>query len=337
MTEASTSHSESVSAERMPRFRGRDYSTGLIGALAMILAIAVVSAAVLSPESSEPVILTILAILSFTGVFAIFAYAFGMLRFEHGATEHRDLTRIFADQHLDGLLITDVTGTIHYANGAYLRLVGGRRDEDIPTMEQVFSGNTAVSDQIFRLSRAAQCGEAWDEDVRLENFRTGGEYTEKTRWFRISTFPLGETLDEHDSDAQIVVWRITETTGDRTRHEDAFQKLQEAITYLDSAPTGFFSMSESGEITYLNATLAQWLGIDLADSASEDLKLENIMSGGGAALVNSLSEAGNVEETQELDIDLLKSDGTSLPVQLLHRIFIDSGGRRQSQTMILKR
>ncbi len=332
-----TNASTSATTLRLSRFLDQDRITGLIAVLVTVLAITAVSVALLSSESSEPIILTVLAVLSFVGVFGIFAFAIGMLRFGEKPAGSRNLTRIFADQHLDGLLITDLAGNIHYANSAYLRLVGGGADDEIPTMEQVFAGNTAIADQIFRLSRAAQRGQAWEEDVRLVNFRSGPEDSKKTRWFRISTFPLTERPGETKADEQIIVWRITETTGERARHEDAYQKLQEAIEYLDSAPTGFFSMSDKGQITYINATLTQWLGLDLADTVSGKLKLENIMSGQGATLIEGISKAGNIGETQELDIDLLKSDGTSLPVRLLLRISIDGGGLRQSQTMILKR
>ena len=43
--------------------------------------------------------------------------------------------------------------------------------------------------------------------------------------------------------------------------------MQAAIAYLDSAPAGFFTADADGNIEYLNATLAQWLGLDLSEVA----------------------------------------------------------------------
>ena len=75
-------------------------------------------------------------------------------------------------------------------------------------------------------------------------------------------------------------------TRDRERQENIFQELQHAIDYLDHAPAGFFSVDANGDIGYLNATLAAWLDHDLAQVGSGGLKLADIVSGNGAALLD---------------------------------------------------
>ena len=57
---------------------------------------------------------------------------------------------------------------------------------------------------------------------------------------------------------------VADITGEREQQETVFQDLQHAIDYLDHAPAGFLSAEPDGRIVYLNATLAEWLGIDLA-------------------------------------------------------------------------
>ncbi len=59
------------------------------------------------------------------------------------------------------------------------------------------------------------------------------------------------------------IWQITDITSERDDQERFFKELQNAIDYLDHAPAGFFSAGRKGEIFYLNATLAEWLGLDL--------------------------------------------------------------------------
>ena len=66
----------------------------------------------------------------------------------------------------------------------------------------------------------------------------------------------------------LVVWQVDEITQDRAREETSFAKVQAAIDYLDNAPAGFFTADADGRIEYLNATLAQWLGLDLSDVAN---------------------------------------------------------------------
>ena len=84
------------------------------------------------------------------------------------------------------------------------------------------------------------------------------------------------------------MWSIADITRDRERQEDVFQELQHAIEYLDHAPCGFFSVGPSGDVVYVNATLANWLDYDLAEIGSGGLKLADIVSGDGAALLTSI-------------------------------------------------
>ena len=85
--------------------------------------------------------------------------------------------------------------------------------------------------------------------------------------------------------AALVVWQVDEITQDRERQETGFEKVQQAIAYLDNAPAGFFAADADGGVDYLNATLAQWLGLDLSELATQPLKLDRIMSQDAAALV----------------------------------------------------
>ena len=77
------------------------------------------------------------------------------------------------------------------------------------------------------------------------------------------------------SAASYRIWRIEDISADRARQEQAFSRLQFIITYLDNAPAGFFSTLADGHVDYLNATLAQWLGIDL--SAGMPMNLTTIL------------------------------------------------------------
>jgi two-component system cell cycle sensor histidine kinase/response regulator CckA len=62
-----------------------------------------------------------------------------------------------------------------------------------------------------------------------------------------------------------VLWTVEDITRDRERQDNAFLELQRAIDYLDHAPAGFFSADAQGRVQYLNSTLADWLGYDLAE------------------------------------------------------------------------
>ncbi|MBZ0217825.1 MAG: response regulator, partial [Fimbriimonadaceae bacterium] len=134
------------------------------------------------------------------------------------------------------------------------------------------------------------------------------------------------------------VWRIVNVTRDRERQENIFQELQTAIDYLDHAPAGFFSAEEDGHVRYMNATLASWLGRDLAQLSDGALNLADILAGDSAALITQAVPAPGDIKTEILDVDFLRFDGTSLPVRLLHRVsFAADGTPGPSRTLVLNR
>ena len=146
--------------------------------------------------------------------------------------------------------------------------------------------------------------------------------------------PLGEgrRLSGH------TLWTVADVTRDRERQENIFQELQHAIDYLDHAPAGFFSVDANGEIGYLNATLAAWLDYDLAQVGSGGLKLSDIVSGNGAALLSTLNAAPGEVRTEVLDIDFKTRNGRSLPVRLFHKVAYGSDGAPgASRTLVLNR
>ncbi|HEX9753802.1 MAG TPA: PAS domain-containing protein [Methyloceanibacter sp.] len=296
----------------------RDGSVGLVVLLAVALAIAAVGLAIVSREMAEPFVLAMLAGLAVVGVFCLFAGAVGILHFG-GRHARNDVTKAFVDNLPQGALIADGTGRVLYANEAYRDLLGLEPEASVPAPDRAFAGNPHLADSIFRLARAAQQGRSLKEEFRLPPPGEGDEDAGLApRWFRISVQPMPPDPRSGRKGA-LVVWQVDEITMDRAREEASFAKVQAAIAYLDSAPAGFFTADADGNIEYLNATLAQWLGLDLSEVAGRPLKLEEIMSADSGALIAQTGR-GQAQGTRRFDIDLVKADGTSLPVRILHRL-----------------
>ena len=314
----------------------RDGSIGLLVLLALGLAIAAVSLAMLTREDAEPFVLAILAGLSVIGVFSLFAGAVGILHFGERAARN-DVTKALVDNLPHGALVTTSGGTILYANDAYLRLVGARDDGGIPTVERAFSGNSGVAEHIYRLSRAARQGQSWSESfsVRWPN-RSADTDQPIAQWFRISVrqFPSAGSVGRR---TPLTVWQLEDVTGEQRQEEGAFEKLQQVIEYLDGAPAGFFSFGRDGQIEYLNATLAQWLQLELSEASAGAMRVSDIASDDSAAVL--LRAAGDVGAgTRQFDIDLMRSDGTSLPVRILFRALpLIDGQANQAHMLVLNR
>ena len=314
----------------------RDGSVGLVVVLALALAVAAVGLAMVSREMAEPFVLAILAGLAVVGVFCLFAGAVGILHFG-GRHARNDVTKAFVDNLPQGALIADSAGRVLYADESYRDLLGLDTEANVPAPDRAFAGNPHLAECIFRLSRAAQQGRSLKEEFRLP---PPGEAEEETgiapRWFRISVQPMPPDPRSGRKGA-LTVWQVDEITMDRAREEASFAKVQSAIAYLDSAPAGFFTADAEGTIEYLNATLAQWLGLDLTEVAGRALKLEAIMSADSAALIARSGRGQSQGATRRFDIDLVKADGTSLPVRVLHRLPRPGSSGALAHALVLSR
>jgi two-component system cell cycle sensor histidine kinase/response regulator CckA len=304
------------------------------GSIVLVLLVAagiVAVAAVLMTigrAQAQPYILGVLALMAMVGLFNLFAFAAGIIRFTDRAADDPVMGRI-ADHAYDGLAVTDPKGHVVYANAAYLALTGAASVQDVRPVERVFIGNPDVSEAVFRLLKAAREGKRQQEEVRI-----AGSDGAHGRWLRMRVRPLGQGKRE----AKYAVWSIADITRDRERQEDVFKELQHAIEYLDHAPCGFFSVNPAGDVIYVNATLANWLDHDLAEIGSGGLKLNDIVSGDGAALLTSIVAVPGEVKTEVFDIDLRMRGGKTMPVRLYHKLaFGADGAPGASRTLVISR
>ncbi|MBR1212358.1 cell cycle histidine kinase CckA [Bradyrhizobium sp. JYMT SZCCT0180] len=327
MTAETDSHpSPEPFAAHEPARRGGSIVLVLLVA-AGIVAIAVVLMTI-GRAQAQPYILGVLALLAMVGLFNLFAFAAGIIRFTDRSTDDPVMGRI-ADHAHDGLAVTDSRGHVVYSNAAYLALTGAATAQEVRPIERVFIGNPDVSEAVFRLLKAAREGKRQQEEVRIAG--TDGAHG---RWLRMRVRPLGASKRE----AKYSVWSIADITRDRERQEDVFKELQHAIEYLDHAPCGFFSVSPSGEVVYVNATLAGWLDHDLAEIGSGGLKLTDIVSGDGASLLTSIVAVPGEVKTEVLDIDLRMRSGRTMPVRLYHKLAFGADGvPGASRTLVISR
>jgi len=317
--------------ERKAFDKSQDAPAGSISKVLVVAAVLVGAAGGLiyvGRDYVEAYVLTLLATLGTIGVFALFATAAGIMKFA-GREQGNPLLKAVVDSAFDGIVVTDESGRVLYANATYLDLIGVTDFNDVRPIERVFIGDPDVSESIYRLLKAAREGRRLQEEVRVTG--TAGE---SGRWLRMRVRPLGESR----RDARLTVWSIADVTRDRERQENVFQELQHAIDYLDHAPAGFFSVDAAGDIVYLNATLAVWLDHDLAQVGAGSLKLGDIVAGEGAALLTTFSAAPGEVKTEVFDLDLKTRGGKPIPVRLFHKVAFGADGTPgTSRTLVLNR
>jgi len=312
----------------------RSGNIGLLIGLAVLLVGAAAAFAVMDREVAQPFILALLGILAVVGVFCLFAGAIGFLRLSARPGEANPLAAAFVDTMDDGALITDTDGRLVYANTAYAELTGADTPSDIRVVERVFSSDPDAADAIFRLSQAMREGRKAQEEIRMP-FPLG-RVEGSARWYRVSVRPLQPSRER--SGKQMSIWQLADITRDRAEQENSFQELQRVINFLDHAPAGFFSSDSQGRIVYLNATLADWLGYDLAQFDAGDLDLSEIVRGDGTELIRSVKGQAGEVKSETFDLDFVTRNGRGLPVRLLHRVpFGENGQPGDSRTLVLNR
>jgi len=282
-------------------------------------------------EQFEPIMLGLLAMLAIIGVAMLLLLALGLVRIGvRKATV--DVPRGYLDSLREGVLIADDAGRALYANPAYRVLTGSEGDDEVRPVDRVFADDPKAAEAIYRVAQAAREGRAAEEEVRLAA-PLGAADPEGARWYRIRVRPVPGEAGRTDS-----AWTVADVTGERAEQETVFLQLQFAIDYLDHAPAGFFSAEPDGRIVYLNATLAEWLGIDLARLDVSSLTLRDLVRGESLPLLAGvLAERGH-DRTETIDLDLVKRNGQNLPVRLLHRVPIAADGAPgATRTVVLNR
>ncbi len=198
----------------------------------------------------------------------------------------------------------------------------------------LYAGQAAFVEPIYQLAQAALEGKSDSREIRLPAGSTAaGASPDAPKWLKISVAPLAGQAKRG-----LVLWRLQDVSVDRARQEKAFGRLQFIITYLDHAPAGFFSTLPNQKIDYLNATLAEWLGLDIAESQNGELRLSDILGETGAKLLTAIEPLAGGGRTELFSLDLKTRKGAALPVEVIHRVDFDAQSKAlPARTLIVPR
>jgi two-component system cell cycle sensor histidine kinase/response regulator CckA len=280
----------------------------------------------------NPFLLGLLGILAMIGVGYLFATAIGFVQIapRSGGGE---LSKAFVDSMHQGLLVTDARGRIVYANRAYGDMTGASSAADLRTLEGILSDLPDASGLAYRLAKGLSDGQAGEGEFRLQqSLRPGGG--SGAHWYRVRARRF--SAPGHREPLQ--AWQLADISQERAEQERFFLDLQKAIDHLDHAPAGFFSADPDGRVTYVNATLAEWLGIDLASFTPGSTSIRDFVAGDGMALVRSVKADPGTTRNAVIDLDLSTSNGAALPVRFMHRITASRDGQQgPTRTIVLNR
>ncbi|TPK99345.1 response regulator [Mesorhizobium sp. B2-4-12] len=280
----------------------------------------------------DPFLLGMLGVLAMIGVGFLFATAIGFVQITPRSTGD-ELSKAFVDSMSQGLLVTDTKGRVVYANRAYAEMTGASSAADLKTVEGLLSDVPEASMTIYRLASGLRDGQPGDGEFRLaQSIRPGAE--PGARWYRTRA----RTFSVPGQRLPMLAWQLADISRERAEQERFFLDLQKAIDHLDHAPAGFFSADQDGRVTYINATLAEWLGIDLASFTPGAVTLPDIVAGDGMALVRSVKADPGTTRNAVIDLDLTTMTGEALPVRFMHRVSASREGvGGPTRTIVLNR
>lgn len=280
----------------------------------------------------DPFLLGMLGVLAMIGVGFLFATAIGFVQIAPRSTGD-ELSKAFVDSMSQGLLVTDTKGRVIYANRAYADMTGAASAADLKTVEGLLSDVPEASMTIYQLASGLRDGQPGDGEFRLaQSIKPGAE--PGARWYRTRA----RAFNVPGQRLPMLAWQIADISQERAEQERFFLDLQKAIDHLDHAPAGFFSADQEGRVTYINATLAEWLGIDLASFTPGAVTLPEIVAGDGMALVRSVKADPGTTRNAVIDLDLTTMSGQALPVRFMHRVSASREGvNGPTRTIVLNR
>ena len=273
---------------------------------------AVIAFGVVASGVGMPVLIGMMAVLATVGLFFLFAYSAGFIRFGQRAPL-ADVVKAAADGLDVGVMIARRDGEPVYANSTFEAMVGRGERDRLVALQQFLAGDAAASAALFRLTRAAERGEALAEEFAVGRLMPG-ERTRRTLQLSVNPF----TAEGADAGAGLVLWRLTDVTADRQREATRIAGVEVQLAQFDAAPIGLASVAADGTLLHVNGTLARWIGRTPKAVLDQRLTLTDIASGEGAGLVSRLTGSAN-EQSATLDVDLTREDGRVMPARLLAR------------------
>ncbi len=260
------------------------------------------------------------AVLAAIGLFGMVAWISGLFRLGRSPAENTLLDGLM-DAIGEACLVTDDKGRKIYANAGFLKLASNAGSGRSSSFEYLYSGYPDIADAIYRLAQAAREGVPASEEMRLAaGSSAAGARPDLPTLIRLSVSPIkknGETL---------ALWRHADISQERLKQENAFAQLQHIINSLDNAPAGFFAADAGGRLTYINATLAGWLGHDLDSTSDGRLRLEDIASESAVKVLRNISLKPGESRSEVFDIDLKARNGEAIPVRIIQRNDADAQG-----------
>jgi two-component system cell cycle sensor histidine kinase/response regulator CckA len=208
--------------------------------------------------------------------------------------QYRDrsiLSEIF-DGSPSARLVTDIQDRALFYNPAFEDFCQEGEKPSLDIIRRIF-GCRNDENTLQRLEGIINNARRGHEDNMEAEVKDGIE----TRWYRLSAQPVAGWLGT-------IHWRIDNITDRRAIEAVIREEREKLVDFTDNAPVGFYAVDEQGRFTFVNATLARWLGSDIdsllkhgflhsyMENPPQDAKPYDVVENGGAKQVAELTMKG---------------------------------------------
>jgi PAS domain S-box-containing protein len=224
----------------------------------------------------------------------------------HQATHRmKEQYRQLVELAQEGIIIVDTEETIRYVNPAFARLVGYAEEELIgrSIMSLILEeDHPRVAAETERRRR----GESSRYEVRMRT--KGGE----TRTLLIAVGPLWDEAGAF-AGALAVTVDITELK----QKEEALRRSEERYSDLyNNAPDGYHTLASDGTFVEINETELRWLGYRREEVIGRLTIFDVTDDRGRRTLEHALSRLAEEGTVHELELEMIRRDGTRFPVRM---------------------
>jgi two-component system cell cycle sensor histidine kinase/response regulator CckA len=290
---------------------------GLAAAMALGVALVIVLR-----DEAAPIVLGVFALFAALGVAALFAIAAGLLSFgakaQGGAP---DLARVYAENVAHGIAITGKDGSTIYANPAYHQFAGVSAPSHF-SVETALVRNLGGSEPLFRLIRAARRGETATEEFQALGAPRAG------RWLRASVQRVPGPKAGVNAD-WVCLWEIADITARRQEETQLADRARELRAMLDHLPAGIFWTRPDGHVSFVNRALREWTNLGDPEEG-EAPHLSALFPDHAARML----EGGEADNGPVFAFDIVKGDGTAMPVTVLIAKRAQNDGETEGEAVI---
>ena len=281
---------------------------------------------------AEPWMLALGAGLATFGLLGLFGWLSGLFRFSGRDPDRRFFDSV-SDALVDPLVVTDAKGRAIYANAPYLKMASKAGVSRLVGFDVLYASYREFAEPIYQLSQLGHENQAGSRDIRVAaGSAAPGAAVASARWLRITISPMAGFAKYRR-----ILWRLIDISQDRVQQEQAFSRMQFIITYLDHAPVGFFSTLTNGKIDYVNATLAGWLGLDLADAQSGKITLGQLLGAEGAKMLTAVAPVAGGNRIDQFSFPVKDSKGQTQLFDFINRVDFDIEGKALPARAIVMR